>query len=149
MVNDPVPQRPSPDSSHRAPRLSARIPFLLTAAGLLAVTAAVLAFVLMRDRGESDVYSEPITADNVDPWPLTVPSAELHCDLDGGITVTVEGTTYAVNGLAEAHGHPVLDPVWAYEQSTEEGDTAEPDSRVPVNGLINRALILCNEEMTG
>ena len=45
-------------------------------------------------------------------WPLTVDEGELRCE-DGAITITVDGTVYALTGFAKARGAQPIDPVWA------------------------------------
>ena len=69
-------------------------------------------------------------------WPLTVDSGILACQGAGAVTFTTpDGTTYAVNGLAQsATPYPDIDPIWA---------DAGNGYKVDIGPLIDRGLRLC------
>jgi Protein of unknown function (DUF2511) len=71
-------------------------------------------------------------ADLGSDWPLTVDSGTLVCEGAGSVTFTVNGTTYAVNGLAEGAD---IDPIWA-----DSGDGLKKN----IGPLIDRGLSLCD-----
>ena len=80
-------------------------------------------------------------------WPLTVDEGELRCE-DEAITITVDGTVYAVNGLAEARGAQPIDPVWADDtELAKEIEEAGGDSsfipKIPITDLISVGQELC------
>ena len=77
-----------------------------------------------------------------DDWPLTVDEGTLRCEGSGGVgsvTIDVDGTTYAVNGIAKG-GDGVaknkdIELVWA------AGDTA--GLKKDIGPFIERGLALC------
>lgn len=72
-------------------------------------------------------------------WPLTVDSATLACDGSDGMgdaTATVNGKTYALNGLAKGAGLPPIDEIW-------KADPDLPGLKKSIGPLIDRALELC------
>ncbi len=80
-------------------------------------------------------------------WPLTVDEGELRCE-DEAITITVDGTVYAVNGLAEARGAQPIDPVWADDtelakEIEEAGGDGSFISKIPITDLISVGQELC------
>lgn len=46
-------------------------------------------------------------------WPLTVEAGVVDCRNEFERIITVDGKTYAVNGIAEGQGYPEIDPIWA------------------------------------
>ena len=61
--------------------------------------------------------SKEVSKDSFASWPLTVDKGTLKCVGAGGVgkvTITVNGTTYALNGTAKGSGdHKDIDPIWA------------------------------------
>lgn len=75
------------------------------------------------------------------PWPLTVPEGTLACESLGGrlgrVTITANGTTYWVNGLAKGtHRFADLDEIW-------RADPSFPAIKVNIGPLLDRGLALC------
>lgn len=74
-------------------------------------------------------------------WPLTVDSGELNCEGSGGVgqaTITVDGTTYALNGLAKSNdANEDIQPIWAEDKRLGMG------LKKDIGPLIDRALELC------
>jgi len=69
-------------------------------------------------------------------WPLTVQSGTLNCEGAGAVTFTTNGTTYAVNGLANGMDQwPDIDAIWA---------DAPHGLKKNIGPLIDRGLKLCN-----
>jgi len=80
-------------------------------------------------------------------WPLTVDEGELSCEAEA-ITITVDGTVYAVNGLAEARGAQPIDPVWADDtelakEIEEAGGDGSFVPKIPITDLIAVGQELC------
>jgi hypothetical protein len=96
------------------------------------------------DSQDTDMH---VTSEDIDPWPLTVDAGDLECDRAGGITITVDGARYAVNGISQGEK---LDPIWAYDQDIidafeEEGMPVAEENRprIPVGALIEHGRQLC------
>lgn len=74
-------------------------------------------------------------------WPLTVDEGTVSCEgigeRLGQVYFTAEGTTYAVNGLAQgASDGPDIDQIWA--------DDPEMDGlKINIGPIIDRGLDLC------
>jgi Protein of unknown function (DUF2511) len=69
-------------------------------------------------------------------WPLTVESGVLACESAGAVTFTANGTTYAVNGIAESQDAGAdIDPIW-----TDTGAGLKKN----IGPLIDRGLELCD-----
>jgi len=80
-------------------------------------------------------------------WPLTVDEGELRCE-DEAITITVDGTVYAVNGLAKARGAQPIDPVWADDielakEIEEAGGDGSFIPKISIHDLISVGQELC------
>lgn len=75
-------------------------------------------------------------------WPLTVESGTLDCEGSDGIgeaTITVDGTTYALNGLAKQNpDNADVRPIWADDPELGQG------SKKDIGVLIDDALELCD-----
>lgn len=87
--------------------------------------------------GEEDADGMRVSADDYgDDWPLTVSSGTLDCQREA-VTFTTQGTTYAVNGMAESHDLGVdIEPIWA--------DNPEiPGTKKNIGPLIDDGLELC------
>ncbi|MDQ1629578.1 MAG: hypothetical protein QOI54_3322 [Actinomycetota bacterium] len=73
-------------------------------------------------------------------WPLTVDHGTLKCDGSDGVgeaTIDVDGTTYALNGIAKGNtDFSDIDPIWA---ANPDVDGLKKDISV----LIDDALKLC------
>jgi hypothetical protein len=74
-------------------------------------------------------------------WPLTVESGELNCEGSDGVgqaTITVDGTTYALNGLAKSNdSNEDVQAIWAEDKKLGMG------LKKDIGPLIDRALELC------
>lgn len=46
-------------------------------------------------------------------WPLTVDEGQIRCPGGGQLVLEVDGTEYALNGLAQGAGYADIDPIWA------------------------------------
>lgn len=73
-------------------------------------------------------------------WPLTVDRGTLKCEGSRGVgqaTITVNGTTYYVNGLAkQTNKYRPLEEIWAPNPSI-------PGARMDAGKLTELALALC------
>lgn len=79
-------------------------------------------------------------------WPLTATEGVLACEA-GAVTVTVDGTEYAVNGVAAGED---ITPVWAEDADlAAELEAAGADDvtvpRAPIGDLIDAGLELCEQ----
>jgi hypothetical protein len=69
-------------------------------------------------------------------WPLTVEAGTLACEDAGAVTFTSDGTTYAVNGPAQAMDRwPDIDAIWA---------DAPGGFKKNIGPLVDRGLALCD-----
>jgi hypothetical protein len=78
-----------------------------------------------------------------DAWPLTVDTGVLSCIGRKGVglvTFTVDGVTYAVNGLAKQGGRwESIDAIWIDDPNIK----VEPPVKKNIGPLIERGLALC------
>lgn len=89
----------------------------------IAIAIVVLVVVWLRggfDEGADEsgsVSSDAVTMTRSDlgaGWPLTVEEGVVSCEGGGEVYFTAEGTTYAVNGLAQGNSDlPDIDAIWA------------------------------------
>lgn len=105
-------------------------------------TLALAAVCALSACGGGTTNSKEISASDLgESWPLTVSGGTLHCegsDGMGAVTIEVEGTTYALNGVAESQGAGVaIDPIWA---PNPEIDGAKKSISV----LVDEGLALCS-----
>lgn len=72
-----------------------------------------------------------------DDWPLTVEEGQLRC-IEQAVTIVVDGTAYALNGVAlQRDTSRDITPIWA-DNPTVEG------LKKDLGPLIERGLALCN-----
>lgn len=76
--------------------------------------------------GTSDDESNTVRRSDLGKaWPLTVDSGELNCEGSGGVgqaTITVDGTRYALNGLAKSNdANEDIQPIWAKDKKLGMG----------------------------
>lgn len=92
------------------------------------------------DGGNGDSDKEVSRDDYGAEWPLTVDSGTLECKGSGGVgeaTITVDGTKYALNGIAKGNdAYADIRPIWA-----DSPDFAGVKQDISV--LIEDALPLC------
>lgn len=74
-------------------------------------------------------------------WPFTVESGEIGClpipnTNTEVITFTVNGVTYALNGIAEGHGFADIDPIWRENPNL-------PGTKINTGLAIEAARTLC------
>jgi hypothetical protein len=73
-------------------------------------------------------------------WPLTVDSGTIRCEGSSGAGSVLfdadDGTTYAVNGTAQAGGGPEIDEIWK-----DAGD----GMKVDIGPILDEGLALCAE----
>ena len=94
-------------------------------------------------------------------WPFTVPEGRLRCT-KASVTFEADGSTYAINGIAQSRGFPRVDPIWKYnpdpeleqmyeDYAKEKGITlaaawkALGRLRVSIAPIIDAGLALCDE----
>lgn len=109
--------------------------FLLLPVVALCISASALA-----------ASSKISKADLKEDWPLVIDGGVLNCEnLPGNaklqlVTFTVDGKTYALNGLASSHaknrGWSEIRPIW-------KENTAIPGTKVGIESLIGRGISLC------
>ncbi len=68
-------------------------------------------------------------------WPFTADEAELACDPADGITATIDGVVYAVNGTAKA--------TKKYKDALDVWVRTPSGGRVDFRDIINEGLALC------
>ena len=106
---------------------------LLTTCVLVAVGAALSAC------GGADPQSKQVDRANFADWPLTSESGTLKCegsDGVGGVTIEVDGKTYAVNGSAKGdRSNADIAPIWAADKT--------PGLKKDIGPLIQEGLRLC------
>lgn len=107
--------------------------------------AAALAAALVgcgRSGGGSthDASSKQISRESIPDWPLTVDSGLLRCDGANGVgavTIEVDGTVYALNGVAKGRGkYSDIAPIWA-------DNPAAAGLKKDIGVLIDEGLKLC------
>lgn len=104
---------------------------------ILAFVVFAIALVFVQSQGE-DTHSKHVDrAGHPGTWPLTVDSGTLEC-IDGTkITIKVNGTRYALNGLARSDSSlPDFEPMWA-------DDPSSPGLKMSVGPLIAEGQQLC------
>lgn len=106
----------------------------------IGLTAALAACDSGNGNGNDTAHTRKITRSEIqqvgEKWPFTSDEAELACNAQA-ITVTISGTTYALNGTATSrHAGADLAPVWA-------DDPALPGLKVSVGDVIDEGLKLC------
>ncbi len=80
-------------------------------------------------------------------WPFTVDSVELSCSDNGGVLVTADGSTYAVNGtsMGEKNG----DGTPKYVSIRDSGIWAEypnvPGAKIGIGPVMDRGLAYCKQ----
>src|SRR4051794_34994837 len=92
--------------------------------------------------GSAADHSERVSSNGMGKkWPLKVNNGTLHCDGSGGVgdvTITVGGTTYALNGAAKSHTNAKdIRPIWANDAHLGFG------LKKDIGPLIQRGLRLC------
>lgn len=104
---------------------------------------------------EGGYVSEEMFEERDLTWPLTEDEGELQCEIIDGpdaesVTITVDGTEYAVNGVA-ANRAKDIDPIWAEDKealSEMEDAGADPDDlpemKIPIGDLIDTGQKLCD-----
>lgn len=77
-----------------------------------------------------------------DAWPFTVPSGEVRCLNPSGpgageVVFIANGTTYAVNGIAEQAGtYADIAPIW-------RDDPSVAGLKIPIGPILDAGLALC------
>ena len=84
----------------------------------------------------TDGNEREVSAECIEPWPLTVDSGTLACNA-ASVTIVADGTVWAVNGMASTRDDGAeIDPIWA------DGQDGIP--KVSIGGLIDAGLDLCD-----
>ena len=108
---------------------------------MTAMGALVVVLALSACGGGSANSKEISSSDLGESWPLTVSGGTLHCegsDGVGAVTIEVDGTTYALNGIAEGQGAGVaIDPIWAANPEIE-------GAKKNIGVLVSEGLALCS-----
>jgi len=87
------------------------------------------------DEGGSLGYDEALAFFDADEeWPLTTTGGEGHCRSGGAVTWEVDGTEYALNGVAKQDGYTDITPIWK---------DAGGGLRVSIGPLIDATQTLC------
>lgn len=75
-----------------------------------------------------------------DAWPFTVDSGLLDCRGAGEVVFTVDGRSYAVNGLAKGtKKYDDISPIWSLILTSGSSSDAKKD----IGPIITRGLALC------
>ena len=103
--------------------------------GIIIVALAVFVFSACAEEG---MPTSQISRDSFDgEWPFTVAEGTLDCEGAGAVTFTTDGTSYAVNGLAQsATDYPDVDAIWA-------DDPSSPGLKIFIGDVIQQGLELC------
>lgn len=84
--------------------------------------------------------SKQVSRESIPDWPLTVDSGLLRCDGANGVgavTIEVDGTVYALNGVAKGRGtYSDIAPIWA-------DNPAAAGLKKNIGVMIDEGLKLC------
>lgn len=120
--------------------------------GFAWIVLSIIGFAVTGGDTDTTTTTEEVVEDSTDPssvsqaefgdeWPFTVSEGTVRCEsdeLDAAI-VTLDGTDYALNGIAREQGYTPLD---ADSQVWLDSDTG---GKVDISPVLNRALSLCGE----
>ncbi|WP_370526094.1 DUF2511 domain-containing protein [Cellulomonas sp. JH27-2] len=69
-------------------------------------------------------------------WPLSVDGGNIVCAGSNQLVFRVDGTDYALNGLAKSGGYQIIDPIWL-----DDPDVA--GLKIDISGLTDFGLTAC------